>query len=95
LFTLPASTISVGNTQAVDKFALLAQRLQHARQLHAAAVDHRHLIAVARQLRDSARAAFKQRWNLKPCSAEFNYVLHSRPSAATIIQDLPIPASPR
>ena len=51
----------IGDAQAVDEFALLAQRLEHAGQLHAAAMHDGHLVAVAHKLGDGARAAIEQR----------------------------------
>ena len=44
----------VGHAQAVDEFALLSERLQHLRQLRAAAMNHGHLMAVAHQFRNGA-----------------------------------------
>ena len=70
----------VGDAQAVDELALLAQGLEHAGQLHAAAVDDGDLIAVAHELGDGARAALEQRWSFKARTTEFDDVLHSRPS---------------
>ena len=86
--------LRVGDAQAVDELALLAQRLERAGQLHAAAMNHGHLVAVAHQLGDGARAAFEQRRSFQARSAQFDDVLHSRPSAANFMQDLPIRASP-
>ena len=84
----------IGDAQAGDEFALVAQRLQRARQLHAAAVHHGNLVAVAHQLRDGARAAFEKRRRFKARSAEFDDVLHSWPSASDFIRDPPLRPSP-
>jgi hypothetical protein len=56
-------------TRRPDEFALLAQRLQHAGQLHAAAVHHGNLIAVADKFRNCARASVQKRWSFKARSA--------------------------
>ena len=62
----------IGDAQAVDEFALLAQRLQRARQLHAAAMDHGHLVAIAHQVGNGAHAAIQQRRSFKARAAEFD-----------------------
>ena len=72
--------LGVGDAQTIDELALLAQRFERARQLHAAAVNHGHLMAIAHKIGNSARAAFQQRRSLQACSTQFNDVLHSRPS---------------
>ena len=86
--------LRIGDAQSIDKLALFAQRLQHARQLHAAAVNHGHLIAVAHQFNDGAHATVQERWRLQARSSEFDDVPHSKPSAASFIRDLPIRANP-
>ncbi len=57
----------------------LPKRFQRAGQLHAAAVHHGHLIAVAHQVGNRARAARQQRRSFKARSAELDDILHSEP----------------
>jgi len=64
------ASFSIGDAQAVDELALLAQRLQHARQLLTAAVDHRNLMAVASQFGNRARTAFQKRRNFQAGSTQ-------------------------
>jgi len=57
--------LRVGDAQPGDEFTLLAEGREHAGQLHAAAVDHGDLIAVAHKVGNGARAASEERGILK------------------------------
>ena len=81
--------LGVGDAQSVDELALFAKRLQHARQLRAAAVDHGNLVAVARQFCNCAGTSLQKRRNFKASSTQFDDILHSKPSEASFIRDLP------
>ena len=85
--------LCVSDAQAGDKLALLAQRLEHAGQLHTAAVHHGYLVTVTHQLCNGPGAAVEKSLDFKARTAQFDHVLHCGPSAANFIPDLPTRAS--
>ena len=79
---------SVGDAQAGDELALLAEGFEGAGELHTASVDDGNLISVADEIGDGAGAAFEQSRILQPSATEFNDKLHSWPSGSGIIRGL-------
>ena len=56
--------LGIGYAQSIYKLAFGAKPFHHARQLHAAAMHHGHLVAIANQIGNGANAALQQLWNL-------------------------------
>jgi hypothetical protein len=77
----------VGDAQAGDELALLAELFERVGELYAAAVNDGDLMAVAHQFSDGADAAVEQRGIFESGPTQFDYIFHSRPSASNFIQD--------
>jgi hypothetical protein len=72
----------VGDAQAVDEFAFLAEPLHRAGEFHAAAVDDRDLVAVARQLNNGVRALAQDFRIVERGSSDLDDDPHCNPSAS-------------
>src|SRR5205807_717770 len=72
----------VGDAQAVDEFAFLAEPLHGPSEFHAATVDDRDLVPVARQLDHGVGALAQDCGVVERGSADFHDHPHCNPSAS-------------
>ena len=67
--------LRIGHAQPGDELALLAHQLQSPRQLHAAAMHQRYLVAVLHQLRNRLRALVQQLRILEGGSSQLDDII--------------------